>query len=108
MGKERLFDNAFNETCGQILHKGIQFKADIIAQNISKILPYSKIALFSFENDFFESGAYLYRAFISKGLKPINVIISEKVNALENVCHYANLPEDVRGIVAFNRYNLLC
>lgn len=102
MEKERLFDNAFNETCGQILHKGIQFKADIIAQKISNILPYSKIALFSFENDFFESGAYLYRAFISKGLKPINVIISEKVSALESVCHYANLPEDVRGIVAFN------
>ena len=102
MKKERLFDNAFNETCGQILYKGIQFKADIIAENISKILPFSKIALFSFENDFYEYGYYLYNAFLQKGLKPINVIIGEKVNTLESVCHYANLPEDVRGIIAFN------
>ncbi|MBO7149582.1 MAG: hypothetical protein J6V71_01685 [Clostridia bacterium] len=95
-----------NSICCDI-HKGentiIVDNIDEISQNISKILPFSKIAVVCFSDEFFELGKELKNALLQKGLKVIYIILADNFSAnKEKFDDFLHLPEDVRGIIAFN------
>ncbi len=74
------------------------------AQKIKEILPFSKIALLTFSKDFLEYGKQLNDELKKHGNNLIKIIIDDNFSAeTEKFTPFLSLPEDVRGVIAFNK-----
>ncbi len=85
--------------------KNITFANNIeeIAQNISQILPFSKIALLCFKDEYFNFGRQIIDAFCQKAIRVIEIILCDNFTAKAELFQdFLSLPEDVRGVVVFN------
>ncbi len=91
--------------CGFYNRENIFFthKTEHISQKISEVLPFSKVATLYFANEFFEFGKQLNEQLLKRGIRVIQIILNGNFNAQkENFEDFLTLPEDVRGVVAFN------
>ncbi len=96
-------DNTF---CNLYQSKNVIFVENIeqTVQFIGKTLPFSKVALLSFKDEYFDFGIKLKNALMRNGLKVIDFVISKNFTIeKENFNDFLSLPEDVRGIIAFNK-----
>ncbi len=74
-----------------------------ISQKISEVLPFGKVAILSFSDEFFNFGNQLKNLLLQNGLKVIDIIISNNFSAQKDVFNdFLYLPEDVRGVIAFD------
>ncbi len=97
--KKLSFDNLGNVGNGLFLGDITQ-----ISQKISQILPFSKIEVLYFSNEFFCFSTKIKGAFLQNGLTPIEVIVNDNFSAeKDKFADFLSLSEDVRGVVAFNK-----
>ncbi len=76
---------------------------DEISLKISQILPFSKMAVICSNDEYFEIGYEFKNALLQKGIKVIDIILADNFSAnKEKFDDFLHLPEDVRGIIAFN------
>ncbi len=77
---------------------------DQIAQKISQILPFSKIVVLLFSNEYFSFYQQFKPTLLQNGLKVMDVIVGDNFIAeKDNFNDFLSLPEDVRGVVVFNK-----
>lgn len=75
-----------------------------ISHKISQILPFSKIAVLCFSNEYFGFYQQFKPVLLKNGLKVIDVILNDNfAPQKEHFESFLSLPEDVRGVIAFNK-----
>lgn len=95
-----------SELCHLSTKENIIFSNDFyeISQKISQILPFSKIAVLCFLDEYFSFYQQFKQTLLQSGLKVIDIIVSDNFSAeKERLDDFLSLPEDVRGVIAFNR-----
>ena len=77
---------------------------DQITQKISQILPFSKVAVLLFSNEYFSFYQQFKPTLLQNGLNVIDVVMDNNFIAeKDNFNDFLSLPEDVRGVIVFNK-----
>lgn len=74
-----------------------------VSLKISQILSFSKVAMLAFVDEYFEFGKELKHLLLQRGIKVIDIILADNFSVeKDKFDDFLSLPEDVRGIIAFN------